>query len=123
MPQKLRFPTPDEVAAILRHVYSVLGIASAVLLAVGMSQGDVTALGEAVHRIGDGAAAVLMGIAALVPVISAIRAAVMASPLARIKAIAAMPGTSVSPSGNTITLHVPEMAQVAKDNATPAAKL
>lgn len=80
----MRMPTSDEVNALLRHVYSSTATAISVLVLVGLSQGDATALGNAIHQIGDGIAKIVAGVAALIPIASGIYAAYTASPFARL---------------------------------------
>lgn len=98
----LRWPTNDETNAALRHVYTAVGTATAVLVLVGMSQGDATTIGNAIHQIGSGVALIVAGVGALIPVVSGIFAALSASPLAAllrmqknpdIKQVVAIPGT------------------------------
>ena len=81
--------------AILRHFYTAAGIGTAVLIAVGMSQGDATKLGEAVHQIGEGLASVAMGVTTLVGMASAAYAGWSATRKSQVAAVAAVPGTVV----------------------------
>jgi len=80
----MQMPTSDQVNSALRHVYSAVGAGTSVLVIVGLSQGDATALGAAVHQIGDGIAEIIAGVTALVPVASALYAAWTASPFSRL---------------------------------------
>ena len=84
---------PGQVSAFMRHVYSGLGVATAVLGAVGLSQGDTTALGLAVHQIGDGIVSIATGIGTLVPIASGLYAAWTASHKSKTQSIAADPQT------------------------------
>ena len=81
----------DQLHSFLRHVYTATGTATAVLTVVGMSQGDATTIGNAVHQIGDGIASIVAGIGALVPVVSGVYAMVSASRASRLKALNADP--------------------------------
>jgi len=98
----MKLPTVGQTNAALRHVYSVLGTALTVLVLVGLKQGDATAIGNAVHQIGDGVGMIVAGVAALIPLVSGAYAYLSASPLARllqmqkdpdIKQVIAVPGT------------------------------
>ena len=77
-------PTVDQINSFLRHVYSATATAISVLVMVGLSQGDATAIGEAVHQIGDGIAKIVAGISILVPIASGLYAAWSASPFSRL---------------------------------------
>jgi len=55
----LRERAADQINNGLHHVYTAAGTASAVLLFVGLSQGNRTALGIGVHQIGTGVASML----------------------------------------------------------------
>jgi len=82
----------DQVQSILRHVYTSAGTATAVLLAVGViSQGDATALANAVHQIGDGVSSIAAGVSALVPIGMGVWAAISASLGSRLQSIAKDP--------------------------------
>lgn len=78
----MHWPTTDETNAALRHVYTAVGTGTAVLLIVGVSQGNVTAIGNAVHQIGSGIALIVAGVSALIPFVSGAYAALSSSPLA-----------------------------------------
>lgn len=82
---------PGQINAFMRHVYTAFGSATAMLLFVGISQGDVTTIGNAIHQIGDGITSIVAGIAALVPVVAGIRALISAGRPARLKAMDADP--------------------------------
>lgn len=85
----------DVLNAVLRHVYTATGVGTTVLIAVGISQGDATAIGEAVHKIGDGLASIIAGISMLAPIISALYAGWTATRKSQVKSVAAIPGTLV----------------------------
>ena len=98
----MNLPTSDQVNSALRHVYTAVGTASAVLVYVGLSQGDATALGHGIHMIGDGVSSIIGGIGVLIPVASGLYAAWTASPFSRlvsmknnpeIEKVKAVPGT------------------------------
>lgn len=107
----MRWPTADETNAALRHVYTGVGVATATLVLVGLSQGDATTIGNAVHQIGSGVASIIAGVSALIPVVSGIYAALSASPISRllqmqknpeIKQVVAVPGTATAALTATI---------------------
>jgi len=79
--------TTDQVNEFLRHVYTAGGAVSATLLLVGLSQGDITALGQYVHQIGDSVAAISAAVAAMIPIITSIYEAWTASRGPRIASI------------------------------------
>ena len=107
----MRWPTTDETNAALRHVYTGVAVATGTLVIVGLSQGNATAIGNAVHLIGSGVASIIAGISALIPIVSGIYAAVSASPLSgllrmdknpEIKQVVAVPGTATAALTATI---------------------
>jgi hypothetical protein len=114
----MQLPTSDQVNAALRHVYTAAGTAAAVLVFVGLSQGDATTLGTAIHQIGDGVASIIAGVTALIPIASALYAAWTASPFSKlismkknpeIKQVVTIPGTATAAladaiPGNKITV-------------------
>jgi hypothetical protein len=77
-------PTKDEVNSALRHVYSVIGTAAAIGVAIGLNPDEVMTAVKAVHAIGDGLAEVVGGIGILIPLISGFYAAWSASPFSRL---------------------------------------
>ena len=81
--------------AVLNHVYTAAGVAVTVLAAVGMSQGDATAIGVAVHQIGDGVVSVVAGVTTLLTIGSGAYAGYMATRKAQLTSVAAVPGTVV----------------------------
>lgn len=107
----MNLPTNDQVNSALRHVYTAVGTASAVLVMVGLSQTDATALGAAVHKIGDGFASIIAGIGMLIPIVSGLYAAWSASPFSRllglknnpeIAKVLAVPGTPTAALADAI---------------------
>jgi len=100
-------PTTDQINSFLRHVYTATATAVSVLAMVGLSQGDTTAIGDAVHKIGDGISSIVAGVGILVPVASGLWAAWSASPFSRLLSMK----------------HNPEIAQVLAVPGTPTAKL
>ncbi len=84
-------PTQAQLHSALRHVYTAVGTGTAVAIAFGLSQGDATAIGEAVKQIGDGVASIVAGVATLVPIVSGIYAAISASRKSRLKDLDADP--------------------------------
>lgn len=108
---KFRWPTVDETNAALRHVYTTVGAVTSALVIVGLTQGQATVIGNAVHQIGDGVAAIVAGVGALLPFINGARALISASPLSRlwqmqnnpdIKQVVAVPGTATAALTATI---------------------
>jgi hypothetical protein len=90
-PKVSRLPSPDSVQAALRHVYNATSMILAALMVIGLSQGDATAIGAAVHAIGDGVAAVLAGVSVLVPFYAGAKAWIAASRASRLKSLNADP--------------------------------
>jgi len=111
-------PNSDQVNSALRHVYTAVATATSVLVIVGMTQGQATGLGNAVHQIGDGVASIIAGVTALIPIVTALYAAWTASPFSKlislknnsqIKQVIAIPGTPMAAladaiPGNKITV-------------------
>ena len=97
----------DVLNAILRHVYTGTGVAMTVLLAVGLSQGDATAIGVAVHQIGDGLASVAAGVTTLVIIGSTTYAGYMATRKAQVASVASVPGTVVKIPEQAIANELP----------------
>lgn len=109
----MQMPTFDanQLNAFLRHLYTAVGSATAVLLFVGLSQGDITALGAAIKQVGDGLSSVFAGVAALVPLASGIYASFKASRISRMKSfdkdpqisgVQTVPGTEAAKEASTI---------------------
>ena len=98
-------------ASALRHVYTATAAITGTLTVLGMSQGDATAIGEAVRQIGDGAASIIAGISTLVPIAMSAYAAWSATRKTRmtemnadpeIKKIQTVPGTEAAKEAATI---------------------
>jgi hypothetical protein len=88
----------DQVNAALRHVYTVVGALVAFAVAMGLlGAQDADTIVRLVNEIGTGVAAIVGAIAALVPIISAARAAWSASHSQQIKKVEAMPDVTVRP--------------------------
>ena len=81
----MNWPTSAEANAALRNVYSATAGGLAVAVGLGLTQGDATAIGNAVHAVGDGAALIIGGLSVLVPFITAGYAWVSSRPWARLK--------------------------------------
>lgn len=110
---------PAPVNAVLRHVYTGLGVATMVLVTVGLKQGDATALGNAVHQIGDGVSSIAAGIAAIVAVVSPLYASWTATRASRIAAVGAMPNTVVVTTAPSVTPQTATASMAAKIAAIP----
>lgn len=82
---------PGQISALMRHVYTIVGTLVATLGVVGLSQGDATTIGTAVHNIGDGIVSIATGISALVPLASAAYAVWSSSRASKLKAMNADP--------------------------------
>jgi hypothetical protein len=114
----MQMPTSDEINGALRHVYTAVGTASAVLVMVGMSQEDVSSLGRGIHQIGDGVASIVAGVGTLIPIVCAVYAAWQQSPFSKLMSfhnnkqiaqVLAVPGTPMAKladeiPGNKITV-------------------
>jgi hypothetical protein len=107
----MKMPTSDQIAAGLHHVYNTTGTTAAVLLFVGLSQGNSTALGVGVHQIGDGVASIAAGITTLIPVATALYAMWNNSPFSKlmnfkknvqIQRVVAVPGTPMAALADAI---------------------
>ena len=113
---EIKLPSVDSVNAILRHVYTLTAGVVATLAIVGVSQGDQTAIGDAVHKIGDGIASIIAGLGILVPIVSALFAAKSASKVSQAAAVATTPGLKVVPTtiaGDKIIAAMPDAAKEA----------
>ncbi len=95
---EIKLPSTDTVNAVLRHVYTLTAGVIATLAIVGVSQGDQTAIGDAVHKIGDGIASIVAGLGILIPIVSAFFAGRSASPVKQAAAVAQTPGLKVVPT-------------------------
>ena len=112
--------TTASVNAGLRHVYSITATAIATATIIGLSQGDATALGTAIHQIGDGIASIVAGITTLIPIASALFAAWSGNRVQQAARIAQMPGLKVVPTsaeGEAILDAMPEKAKTANTSA------
>ena len=89
--------TKDEVAAFMRHVYTAGGSATAVAVVFGlMSQGDADKIIEALKQLGEGMGVVIGALAALLPLINAVRAGRSASPEEQIRKVQQNPDNGVA---------------------------
>jgi hypothetical protein len=79
----------DSTNAVLRHVYTALGTAVALLLYIGVSPDEQVKIVAAVHQIGDGFASIIGGLAVLVPIVTALYARWTAKPAQQIAAVEA----------------------------------
>lgn len=104
---------PAQVQSILRHIYTAAGAVTTMLVFLGWSQGDATAIGAAVHAIGDGIASVIAGASSLVMLITPIYAAWKRSRKQMVKDVDALPGVA-----GVITQPTREGVQLA--NAVPS---
>jgi len=102
---------PASVHGALRHVYTATAAATAAATIIGLSQGDATGIGTAVHQIGDGIASIVAGVTALIPIITAGYAAVSATRKNRMKdlnndpqiaKVETVPGTEAAKEAATI---------------------
>ncbi|MFO1080870.1 MAG: hypothetical protein U1E23_09620 [Reyranellaceae bacterium] len=110
-------PNKDQVAAALRHVYTATGAIVAMLVALGaLGQGDADKVVSLVQQIGGGVAVVVGAIAALVPIVSAARAAWSASHAQQIRKVESLPGVEV------IRVDTTAAPQVAVDAALDATR-
>ena len=104
------------VNAALRHVYSIAATAIATATLIGLSQGNATALGTAIHQIGDGVASIVAGITTIIPIASALFAAWSGNKVQQAARIALSPDLKVvptTPAGEAILAAMPEKAQEA----------
>lgn len=118
--------------AALRHVYTGTAVMVGTLTVVGMSQGDATAIGAAVHQIGDGVASIVAGVSTLIPIAAAAYAAWTGThkqQVAAVVAIAAEPNspvkgvvTEATPAGRELAASIPGPL-VAAAGTVEAAKL
>lgn len=116
---------PAPVNAVLRHVYTGIGVATMVLVAVGLKQGDATGLGNAIHQIGDGIASIAAGISAIVAIVSPLYAAWTATRAKRIAAVGNTPNTlaiTLTPTGNAVDDARQTAAAAAKMATLPEVK-
>lgn len=86
----------DQVNAAMRHVYTAVGAIVAVLVAIGyMGQADADKVVSLVNQIGGSVAIIVGAIGALLPILSAIRAAWSASHAQQIAKVAKLDGVTV----------------------------
>lgn len=88
--------TKDQVAAIMRHVYTAVGAGVAVAVALGaMGQEDADKTVDLVRQLGEGLGIVVGALAALLPILSALRAGKSASPEEQIRKVQQDPTNGV----------------------------
>lgn len=88
--------TKDQVAAVMRHVYTAAGAGTVVAVAFGlMSQADADKAIELLKQLGDGLGIVLGALAALLPILNALRAGKSASPDEQIRKVQQDPTNGV----------------------------
>ena len=94
--------TKDQVAAVLRHVYTAAGAGTVVAVAFGvMSQTDADHAIELLKKAGESMGVVIGCIAALVPIINAMRAGRSASPSEQVRKVEEnVPGVIVVPTND-----------------------
>ena len=91
--------TKDQIAAIMRHVYTAVGAGVAVAVALGaMGQEDADKTVDLVRQLGEGLGIVVGALAALLPILSALRAGKSASPAEQVRKVEQqVPGVVVVP--------------------------
>jgi hypothetical protein len=91
--------TKDQVAAVMRHVYTAVGAGVAVAVTFGaMGQEDADKTVELVKQLGEGLGIVIGALAALLPVLNALRAGKSASPAEQVRKVdQQVPGVVVVP--------------------------
>ena len=91
--------TRDQIAAVMRHVYTAVGAGVAVAVALGlMGQDDADKAVEMVRQIGDGAAVIVGALGVLLPIISALFAGRSAAPAEQVRKVEQqVPGVVVVP--------------------------
>lgn len=88
--------TKDQVAAVMRHVYTAVGAGTVVAVAFGlMSQQDADKVIELLKQVGEGLGIVVGALAALLPIINALRAGKSASPEEQIRKVQQNPTNGV----------------------------
>ena len=86
---------PGQVSSGMRHVYTVLGTATALIGGLSLlPPQDIQTITTSVHQIGDGIVSIATGVAGMVPIASGLWAAWSASHKSRLTAIAADPQTT-----------------------------
>lgn len=90
--------TKDQVLAVMRHVYTAAGAGTVVAVGFGlMSQADADKVIELLKQFGEGLGIAAGALAALVPIINALRAGHSASPIQQIKKVESLPDVTVQP--------------------------
>ncbi len=91
--------TRDQIAAVMRHVYTAVGAGVAVAVALGlMGQDDADKAVEMVRQIGDSAAVIAGALGVLVPIVSALFAGRSAAPAEQVRKVEQqVPGVVVVP--------------------------
>ena len=91
--------TRDQIAAVMRHVYTAVGAGVAVAVALGlMGQDDADKAVEMVRQIGESAAVIVGALGVLLPIISALFAGKSASPAEQVRKVEQqVPGVVVVP--------------------------
>lgn len=84
-------PNSEQINAVVHQVVTAVAAASAVLVYVGLSQGDATALGKGIEQIGGGIASIIAGITTLIPIASALYSLWDHSPWRKMTALKADP--------------------------------
>jgi len=88
--------TRDQIAAVMRHVYTAVGAGVAVAVALGaMGQEDADKTVDLVRQLGEGLGIVVGALAALLPILSALRAGKSASPEEQIRKVQQNPTNGV----------------------------
>ncbi len=88
--------TRDQIAAVMRHVYTAVGAGTVVAVAFGlMSQQDADKVIELLKQIGEGLGVIVGALAALLPIINALRAGKSASPEEQIRKVQQNPTNGV----------------------------
>ncbi len=88
--------TRDQIAAVMRHVYTAVGAGVAVAVALGaMGQEDADKTVDMVRQLGEGLGIVVGALAALLPILSALRAGKSASPEEQIRKVQQDPTNGV----------------------------
>ena len=75
---KFSWPTDDQLHSVLRHIYTMVATAVSVMTLIGLSQSNADVIVAAVHKIGEGASSMIAGVTMLIPVASAVFAAISA---------------------------------------------